>query len=42
VKVVLENPYKPDAAFEKMRAAFAGAVMSKDLAALTALIAPTW
>jgi hypothetical protein len=42
VKVVLENPYKPDAAFEKMRAAFAGAVKSKDLAALTALIAPTF
>jgi hypothetical protein len=42
VKVVLANPYKPDAAFEKMRAAFAGGVKSRDLAALTALIAPTF
>jgi hypothetical protein len=42
VKVVLEKPYKPEAAFEKMRAAFAGAVKSKDLDALAALIAPTF
>jgi hypothetical protein len=42
VKVVLEKLYKPDAAFEKMRAAFAGTIKSKDLGALTALIAPTF
>jgi hypothetical protein len=29
VRVVLEDSYKPDAAFEKMRAAFADALESK-------------
>jgi hypothetical protein len=42
VKVTLEKPYKPDAAFEKMHAAFIAAVERKDLAALTRLIAPTF
>jgi hypothetical protein len=42
VKVVLENPYKPDAAFDKMNGAFLDAVQRKDLAALTALVAPTF
>ena len=42
VKVTLKKPYKPDAAFEKMHAAFADAVKRKDLVALTALIAPTF
>ena len=42
VKVTLENPYKPDAAFEKMHAAFLDAVKRKDLQALTALVAPTF
>jgi hypothetical protein len=42
VKVVLENPYKPDAAFEKMNGAFLDAVQRKDVGALTALVAPTF
>jgi hypothetical protein len=42
VKVTLEKPFKPDAAFEKMHAAFIDAVKRKDLAALTALVAPTF
>jgi hypothetical protein len=42
VKVVLENPYKPDAAFDKMNGAFLDAVQRKDVGALTALIAPTF
>jgi hypothetical protein len=42
VKVVLENRYKPDAAFDKMNATFLDAVQRKDLAALTALVAPTF
>jgi hypothetical protein len=42
VKVTLEKPYKPDAAFEKMHATFVDAVKRKDLAALTALVAPTF
>jgi hypothetical protein len=42
VKVTLEKPFKPDAAFEKMHAAFIAAVKRKDLAALTALVAPTF
>jgi hypothetical protein len=42
VKVVLDNPYKSDAAFDKMNGAFLNAVQRKDLAALTALVAPTF
>ncbi len=42
VKVTLDKPYKPDAAFEKMRTAFRDAVKRKDLQALTALVAPTF
>ena len=42
VKVVLENPYKPDAAFDKMNGAFLDAVQRKDVGALTALVAPTF
>ena len=42
VKVTLDKPYKPDAAFEKMHAAFLDAVKRKDLQALTALVAPTF
>jgi hypothetical protein len=42
VKVVLENPYKPDAAFDKMNGAFLDAVQRKDIGALTALVAPTF
>jgi hypothetical protein len=42
VKVVLEHPYKPDAAFEKMHGAFLDAVQRKDLGALTALVAPSF
>ncbi|MBV9969050.1 MAG: nuclear transport factor 2 family protein [Xanthobacteraceae bacterium] len=42
VKVTLEKPYKPDAAFEKMHAAFLDAVQRKDLSALVALVAPTF
>src|SRR5271169_3328740 len=42
VKVTLDKPYKPDAAFEKMRTAFRDAVKRKDLQALTGLVAPTF
>jgi hypothetical protein len=42
VKVVLEDRYKPDAAFDKMNGAFLDAVQRKDLGALTALVAPTF
>jgi hypothetical protein len=42
VKVTLDKPYKPDAAFEKMHTAFLDAVKRKDLQALTALVAPTF
>jgi hypothetical protein len=42
VRVVLDNPYKSDAAFDKMSGAFLDAVQRKDLAALTALVAPTF
>jgi hypothetical protein len=42
VKVVLENPYKPDAAFDKMNGAFLDAVQRKDVGTLTALVAPTF
>ena len=42
VNVVLENPYKPDAAFDKMIGAFLDAVQRKDIAALTTLVAPTF
>jgi hypothetical protein len=42
VKVVLDNPYKPDAAFDKMNGAFLDAVQRRDLGALTALVAPTF
>lgn len=42
IKVKLSKSYKPDAAFEKMRAAFAGAAAKKDTAALLALIGPTF
>jgi len=40
VKVEIDKPYQPDAAFEKMRATFADAVNKKDLEALSNLIAP--
>ena len=40
VKVTVDHAYQPDAAFEKMRAAFADAVTKKDTEALSALIAP--
>jgi hypothetical protein len=42
VKVTLNKPYKPDAAFEKMHAAFLDAVKRKDAQALAALVAPTF
>jgi hypothetical protein len=42
VKVTVNAAYKPDAAFDKMRAAFADAVAKKDVAALSALVAPTF
>ena len=42
VKVTLNKPYKPDAAFEKMHAAFLDAVKRKDAQAITALVAPTF
>ncbi len=42
VKVVLENPYKPDAAFDKMITAFVDAVRRNDLATLTGLVGPTF
>jgi len=40
VKVTVNKAYYPDAAFKKMRVAFADAVAKKDVAALSALIAP--
>lgn len=40
IKVTVSNPYKPDAAFERMRAAFANAVAKSDVGALSTLIAP--
>ena len=42
IKVKLSKSYKPDAAFEKMRAAFAGAAAKKDSATLFGLIGPTF
>ena len=42
VKVILSKSYKPDAAFEKMHAAFAGAVAKKDASGLFALVGPTF
>lgn len=42
VKVTVEAAYKPDAAFEKMRGAFADAVAKKDAEALALLVAPTF
>ncbi len=42
VKVTVSADYAPDAAFEKMRVAFADSVAKKDVDALTALIAPTF
>src|ERR1700743_303327 len=42
VKVTLEKPLTPAAAFTKMHAAFLDAVKRKDLAALTGLVAPTF
>jgi hypothetical protein len=42
VKVVLENHYKPDSAFDKMNGAFLDAVQRKDVGALAALVAPTF
>jgi hypothetical protein len=42
VKVVLDNLYKSDAAFDTMNGVFLNAVQRKDLAALTALVAPTF
>jgi hypothetical protein len=42
VKVTVNAAYKPDAAFDKMRTAFADAVAKKDAAALAALVAPTF
>jgi hypothetical protein len=39
VKVVLDKPYKPDEAFDKMNGAFLDAVQRKDPAALMALVA---
>ena len=42
VKVTLSKSYKPDAAFEKMRAAFTAATAKKDAAALFALVGPTF
>jgi hypothetical protein len=40
IKVTINHPYEPDAAFKKMHAAFAGAVAKKDQAALSDLVAP--
>jgi len=42
IKVTVSTPYKPDAAFERMRTAFADSVAKKDLTALTALVAPSF
>src|ERR1700736_2014696 len=41
VKVELAEAYTPDAAFEKMRKAFAEAVAKKDTQALFSLVGPT-
>jgi hypothetical protein len=40
IKVTVNQPYQPDAAFQKMHAAFAEAVAKKDAAALFDLVAP--
>jgi hypothetical protein len=42
IKVTLNEAYQPDAAFEKMRAAFDDAVVKKDVNSLTTLVAPTF
>jgi hypothetical protein len=42
VKVTLSQSYKPDAAFERMHAAFVGATAKKDVAGIVALIGPTF
>jgi hypothetical protein len=42
VKVTIDKVYKPDAGFDQMRAALAGAVKKKDVNALSKLIAPTF
>lgn len=42
VKVNLSESYKPDAAFQKMRVAFASAAAKKDATALFALVGPTF
>jgi hypothetical protein len=42
VKVTISEAYKADAAFEKMRAAFIDAIANKDVAAISALVAPTF
>src|ERR1700730_9780063 len=42
VKVTINEGYKPDPAFEKMRSAFTAALAKKDVAALTELVAPTF
>jgi len=42
IKVTIDKPYKPDAAFEKMRTAFLDAVKHKDLQALATLVAPSF
>jgi len=42
VKVTIDKVYKPDARFDQMRAALAGAVKKKDVNALSKLIAPTF
>ena len=42
VKVTVNEAYKPDVAFEKMRVAFSYAVAKKDAAALVGLVAPTF
>jgi hypothetical protein len=42
VKVTINEAYKPDPVFEKMRSAFTAAVAKKDVAALTELVAPTF
>jgi hypothetical protein len=42
VKVELAKAYSPDAAFEKMRKAFADAVATKDAQAFAALVGPTF
>jgi hypothetical protein len=40
IKVTVNHAYEPDAAFQKMRAAFAAAVAKKDAATLFDLVAP--